>query len=995
MKQSVDIFEKLKKKLSIERGTKSYPKIFFQLKFDEEGGAYIRVIDQKQNEVEVDYRSYSGHDREVLKSLESIKSRNSFRIDWDKPSETNGKSYLSEYEFLIWQLQKCDNFVDSDLNPLLFAPGRAEVAMIIDQEQGLGSRVVLTYQGKEFQHPLLLHESHALADGQIFEIAPIGENFALISLFETQLQPGELERYLSLLYSYFENIGVRYQDYQQVEGPSRQTQPTLIFEKIDPDNSLYLRIANSLSGFGADFFDNYELSKVAVLNELEGKVVISNVMQEDLSPHCHEMNKLLSKYKKALKGEEKIEYFMEDNLFIIEENLAQELMRQELPRFLTRFSVFGAEKLKSYKIRASAPKLNLSLKHGIDFLEGEATLDIDGEIIPLFEAISQYRKSSYIQLSDGTQAIINQAYIGKLERIFKKRKNGVGISFFDLPIVEELIEEKIAQESFKKSREIFLGFNALNEAQIPVPELRAPLRPYQEQGYKWLSYLHQHSLGGCLADDMGLGKTFEAIALLSTLYPVHHEESGQLEESGHHEESEQLEQKKQKKQKKQPKQKKHLKENNQSEQLEHSEQLEQPEQIEHSGRPESSIPSLVVMPKSLLYNWAAEIAKFNPNLTYYIYYAHDRDIEAAKRKNLILTTYGMVRNDIEKFKEEEFSLIILDESQNIKNMNSQISKAVMLLKTQHRLALSGTPIENNLGELYSLFRFLNPAMFGTVKDFTRYYAAPIQQENDAEVVHELKKKIYPFILRRLKKDVLKDLPDKIEQTYFVEMSQPQKKLYDTRRLFYYQTVKEQIGRNGIEKSQFFIFQALSELRQIASIPESKSDGQVHSPKRDVLMENILDSVANGHKILVFANFLSAIDYIGEDLEKEGIEYLVMTGATRDRQALVDRFQRDPRVKVFLMTLKTGGVGLNLTAADTIFIFDPWWNRSAENQAIDRTHRIGQDRTVFSYRLITQASIEEKIMELQGKKSELFDNIISADSASLKSLDETDIEFILG
>ena len=972
MKQSIDIFEKLKRKPSIEKGTRQAPEIFFQLKFDKEGSAYIRVIDQKQNEVEVDYRSYSGHNREVLKSLENIKARNSFRIDWEKPSETSEKSYLSENEFLIWQLQKCDNFVDSDLHPLLFEPGHAEIAIVLGDEQNAESRIVLMHQGREFQRPLFLQESHVLADGRIFEIEPIGENFSLLPLFETRVQPEELERYLSLLYSYFDNITVRYKDYQQVEGLCRQTQPTLIFEKIDPDNSLYMRIANSLSGFGADFFDNYELSKVAVLNELEARIVISDVIQEDLSPHCQEMSKLLSKYKKALKGREKIEYFREDNLFIIEENLARELMHQELPRFLTRYSVFGAEKLKSYKIRASTPKLNLSLKHGIDFLEGEATLDIDGETIPLFEAISQYRKSSYIQLSDGTQAIINQAYISKLERIFRKRKDGVGVSFFDLPIVEELIEEKIAHESFKKSREIFLGFNRLNEARVPIPELHAPLRPYQEQGYRWLNYLHQHSLGGCLADDMGLGKTIEAIALLSALYPAQHENSGQLE---------------QKKRKKQP-----------MRQLEQSEQPGQDEsfgQVEVTGHPANNTPSLVAMPKSLLYNWAAEISRFNPNLTYYIYYANNRDLEAAKKNNLILTTYGMIRNDIEKFKEEEFYLIILDESQSIKNIDSQISKAVMLLKSRHRLALSGTPIENNLGELYALFRFLNPAMFGSVKDFTRYYAVPIQQENDGEVVHELKKKIYPFILRRLKKDVLKDLPDKIEQTYFVEMSQSQKKLYDIRRLFYYQTVKEQIGRNGIEKSQFYIFQALSELRQIASIPESKSDGQILSPKREVLMENIVDSVANGHKILVFANFLSAIDYIAEDLEKEGIEYLVMTGATRDRQTLVDRFQRDQRVKVFLMTLKTGGVGLNLTAADTIFIFDPWWNRAAENQAVDRTHRIGQNRTVFSYRLITQASIEEKIMELQGKKSELFENIISADSASLKSLDETDIEFILG
>ncbi|RMD97837.1 MAG: DEAD/DEAH box helicase, partial [Calditrichaeota bacterium] len=207
--------------------------------------------------------------------------------------------------------------------------------------------------------------------------------------------------------------------------------------------------------------------------------------------------------------------------------------------------------------------------------------------------------------------------------------------------------------------------------------------------------------------------------------------------------------------------------------------------------------------------------------------------------------------------------------------------------------------------------------------------------------------------------------------------------------------RQQIREVGIQKSQFLVFQALSELRQIACIPEAKSDGQVHSPKRELLAENIYDATANGHKVLVFANFLSVIEHVGEDLEKLGLEYLVMTGATRNRQALVERFQNDPQAKVFLMTLKTGGLGLNLTAADIIYIFDPWWNKAAENQAIDRTHRIGQDKTVFSYKLITKNTIEEKILLLQQKKSELFESIITSDSASIKSLDEQDLEFILG
>ncbi|RYX95097.1 DEAD/DEAH box helicase, partial [bacterium] len=279
--------------------------------------------------------------------------------------------------------------------------------------------------------------------------------------------------------------------------------------------------------------------------------------------------------------------------------------------------------------------------------------------------------------------------------------------------------------------------------------------------------------------------------------------------------------------------------------------------------------------------------------------------------------------------------------------------------------------------------------------FNKFYSVPIQKENDKEVSKELRKKVYPFILRRLKKDVLKELPDKIEQTLYVEMSPEQKEFYEQRRNFYYRSVKEQIAESGVKKTQFYILQALSELRQIASIPESKSGNTIISPKREVLIENIKEVIANDHKVLVFANFLNALDSIAEDLEKAGIKYLLMTGATKDRKDLIDKFQNFSEYKVFLMTLKTGGLGLNLTAADYIFIFDPWWNKSAENQAIDRAHRIGQDKTVFSYKLITKGTIEEKILLLQEKKIELFESIISEDTSTLKTLDEKDVDFILG
>lgn len=924
LEPTTNIFEKLKSNRKLIQKSQTVETVFFQLNFDETG-AYIAVIDAEQKEIKPGYEYFSGHTRDLLKSIEHIKEKNYFRINWDAPAD---KIYLAENEYLIWQLRNCENLVDAHFKPVKFTDGLAKLIVQIDEDtDNLSTKIVLLHQGKRFEELLFLNESHLFTAGKIYQIPPLSENYKVTQFFQTQVERANFEKYLSLLYSYFENITVRYKKYKQVTGTPRQTQPALIFEKVDTNNSLYLRISTSFAGFDADFLDNYDISKIASLNELEQTIVVSDVLYEEIYSCFDEIVKLLKKYRKSLKDLK--EYFVEDNLIIIEENLARRFIYAELTHLITRFAIFGAEKLKSYKIRTVTPTLNLSLSHGMKYLEGDAELDIEGQSISLMDALNQYQKNSYISLNDGTHAVINKEYIQKLRRIFKKQKDKVKVSFFDLPIVEELIDEKTAAAAFKQSREVFLGFNKLETSRVKLPAVDATLRDYQKKGYKWINYLHKNALGGCLADDMGLGKTLQAILLLASIYPAEKKNS------------------------------------------------------------------LIIMPKSLLFNWENEFKKFKPDLTYYVYYGNQRDLKAAKSKQLILTTYAMIRIAIEDFKEEEFYYIILDESQNIKNINSQISRATTLLKSEHRLALSGTPIENNLGELYSLFRFLNPSMFGSIDNFNNSYAIPIQKYDDKAALHELKKKIYPFILRRLKSDVLTELPEKIEQIIYVDMSAEQKKFYEQRRMFYYQTIKSQIALSGIRKSQFFILQALTELRQIASIPESKSENKILSPKREVLMENLLEVLANDHKVLIFANYLNALDCMAIDLKKNGIEYLHMTGATQNRKELVEKFQNEDEYKVFLMTLKTGGIGLNLTAADYIFIFDPWWNKAAENQAIDRTHRIGQDKTVFSYKLITRETIEEKILKLQNIKSELFESLISSDGASIKSLDEKDVEFVLG
>jgi len=543
--------------------------------------------------------------------------------------------------------------------------------------------------------------------------------------------------------------------------------------------------------------------------------------------------------------------------------------------------------------------------------------------------LQQYRKHKFVELSDGTQAVLNQDYVNKLNRLFKKQSGGVRVSIFDLPLIDELVDENARNTLFPKTREIFEGFNLIKSRRISSPQLQGELRPYQKDGLKWLDYLHEHRLGGCLADDMGLGKTIQVIALLSRIYP---------------------------------------KENK---------------------------PTLIVMPKSLLLNWRNELERFCPALTFSIHYGTERDVEQITGTSLILTTYGTLRNDIVAFTDTHFHAVILDESQAIKNHQAQVTQAVLALKADFRLAMSGTPIENNLGELYSLFSFLNPAMFSTVGEFERDYLNPIQRQADKDVASELRKKVYPFILRRLKSEVLKDLPPKVEQVLYVEMSDAQKRLYEKRRQHYQSLIRGEIQTSGVAKSQFLMLEAMLELRQIATVPEVKSDGAVVSAKWEALEEVLTEAVAGGSKCLVFSNFLAVIEEVSGLLTKLDIGHLLITGATSNRQDLVDRFQNDTQVKVMVMTLKTGGVGLNLTAADTVFIIDPWWNTAAEAQAVDRTHRIGQQSTVFTYRLIAKDSIEEKIRTLQLQKQELTDQIISSDGAALKSLGEHDIEFLLG
>ncbi|MEZ5039595.1 MAG: DEAD/DEAH box helicase [Saprospiraceae bacterium] len=932
--QNGDFFQRFRKNSVLTPKVTKSPKVFFQI-MEDDYGAYVKPVDDKGGALEVSYLNYSGAERNVLRSLSQIQEKNNFVIDWEKP---NGHVYLNDFQYLMGQLRHCKNVVDATMKPLAFDDEMGFVKVIIQalvapKEGQYRSQIVV--QNRAGQHPdftMLTEEAVLLTEQSlVIDIPPLGANFNQLKYFNTTVEEKKLGLFLSLLFSYHDNVKLNFLDYQlSYTADAIAAQPSLIFEKVDEDNALYMRVAQVLPEFPVDTLETFDLYRYASISEMEQHVTVKFIEQAPLQQITEHLSKLLKPKRK--RGEENTiegNLFQEGSLFILPSDLAAYFIYETLPTLLGEFQIFGAEKLRNYKVKASLPKLSLNLSHGIDFLEGEATLDFEGEVIGLFDALAQLKKQKYILLSDGSHALVNTEYIRRLERIFQKKGNKVQLSFFDLPLVDDLLEEQLKTGVFKKSRAIFEGFNDLAKKKAKLPSLNATLRPYQKQGYKWLQYLYEQQLGGCLADDMGLGKTLQTIALLATIYP------------------------------------------------------------------EEKAPTLIVMPRSLLFNWKQEVLKFAPQMSTFTFYGHQRDWEEAQKNNLILTTYGVMRSEIEQLKDISFHYLILDESQNIKNIQAQTTKAAMLLKAKHRLALSGTPIENNLAELYSLFRFLNPAMFGSLRQFNEDYLSPIQKENDQNVTRELRKKIYPFILRRLKKDVLQDLPDKVEQIIYVEMSDEQKKLYEQRRQFYQVAIQQQIASQGLQQSRFFIFQALNELRQIASIPENLSDDKIASPKRELLEEQLNDTIANGHKALIFVNYLNAIELISQQLEEMGVDFVSMTGATRNREILVDRFQNDPQCKVFLMTLKTGGTGLNLTAADTVFIFDPWWNVAAETQAIDRAHRIGQLQKVMAYKFITQDTIEEKIILLQQRKKELFDSIISTDSGALKSMTEEDINYILG
>jgi len=602
--------------------------------------------------------------------------------------------------------------------------------------------------------------------------------------------------------------------------------------------------------------------------------------------------------------------------------------------------VFGFEALKNFRFNTAKPQTKIFISSNTDWFDAKVDIVFGDQKVTVAEVKRALaNKQQFVQLNDGTLGILPEEWLKKYSLLFRVgegNSNNLKLSRYHLSVVDELYENRDEEELVVQLEEKYENLRQFNQIkEVPPPyHLRQILRPYQAAGFQWLNYLREIKWGGILADDMGLGKTVQALSFL-----------------------------------------------------------------EHRRVEEGRIKALVVCPTTLIYNWESEIKKFTPELTYRIHHGatRTRTREEILDHDVTITTYGTLRSDIKLLMSVQLDYVVLDESQAIKNPSSKVTKAACLLNAKHRLCMSGTPLQNNTFDIFAQMHFLNPGMLGTMEFFRQEFAIPIDKFGEQDRKEHLKKILYPFILRRTKEQVAKDLPEKLEMILWCEMEDEQRKIYDAYRNDFRDRILGTIQEQGIQRSQLTILQGLMKLRQICDSPailneEEKFDN--HSIKLDELGREITENISD-HKALVFSQFLGMLALIKAKLDELGVKYEYFDGSTSapDREKAIQSFQNNNEVRVFLISLKAGGVGLNLTAADYVYIVDPWWNPAVEQQAIDRTHRIGQTKNIFAYRMICRDTIEDKILQLQEKKRALAKDLIADDTSFVKSLTREDVEYL--
>lgn len=623
----------------------------------------------------------------------------------------------------------------------------------------------------------------------------------------------------------------------------------------------------------------------------------------------------------------------------------QRFMNEVLPALPKEWELWLKE--QKQPVNRSSVDFNFTQTSSVNWLDIDGTVNVDSQALTLSALLDTVLLDQpMVKVKDKTYLFSPETMkkFTLLKKHYDASQKKIRLTPLQVGALDnfgEMIDMKKIHPVWQKTLQTLRSFKTIESAPLPK-RFKATLRPYQQEGVNWLHFLKEFHFGGILADDMGLGKTIQTLAMLS---------------------------------------------------------------YTHQQSAENKL-SLIVAPTSVVSNWQLEMQKFTPTLRSYIYAGRDRTIPDTAQTDVIITSYALLWRDKKEFIKHKFHYVILDEAQYIKNHASQTSQTARSLQAEYKLSLTGTPLENNLTELWSQCAFVNPGLLGSIERFKTDFVTPIEKYQNNQAKEHLKGLLKPFLLRRVKNDVIKDLPPKIEQTVWCEMDSKQKSLYEAIKTYYQMKVFKLIEEKGIKKSQIEILEALLRLRQICCHPQllhlqererfhtlPKSIQQSNSSaKLDAVVELIRTAVAEGHKILLFSQFVEMLKIIEKELTADSISSLMLTGQTKDRQVLIDTFQKTNDHNVFLLSLKAGGTGLNLTAADYVIHYDPWWNPSVERQAEDRAHRIGQKKTVYTYKMLVKDSIEMKIQELQERKKGLIDDIINT-NAKGKGLSKEDIAYL--
>ncbi len=604
------------------------------------------------------------------------------------------------------------------------------------------------------------------------------------------------------------------------------------------------------------------------------------------------------------------------------------------------FEIYGLKELNAVKYNPNRPKISYTVKSGINWFDMDFEISYGEQTVDLKDLRKAFiNKQHYVKLNDGSLGVLPEEWFKKFSLALEMGK--VNDKSLRLPKTHFLMIERFYQDQLQKEeslqlelaekKKLLYTFDKIEDVSVPQ-NINVDLRDYQLGGLNWFNFLEQFEWGGCLADDMGLGKTLQMLAFFQRL---------------------------------------------------------------KEEKPKEGHKFLVVCPTTLIFNWQNEIEKFCPDLSFTVHWGIGRpnSTDAWQASDIVLTSYGTLVNDIELFKSFIFTVAVLDESQAIKNPGSLRYKACMVLEAKHRFVLTGTPVENNTVELYAQMNFVNPGLLGSLNSFKNNFAIAVDKLEDQEKLSQLRDILKPFILRRTKEQVAKELPEKTEMVLYCEMEKEQRQIYNTFRDNIREFLVEKIATDGLENSKMNILDGILKLRQICDSPALLNTEEYYgdaSIKADELLRHVEEKTGK-HKILIFSQFVKMLSIIKQKLEGHKIKYAYIDGKTKDRGAQVKQFQEDEETRIFLISLKAGGVGLNLTAADYVYLVDPWWNPAVEQQAIDRAHRIGQDKHVFAYKMICKDTIEDKILTLQKRKKALADELIASESSFMKQLSQDDIK----